>query len=65
MLEHPIVEITEKGIRTAEGEVEVDIIIAAIGYDALTGAMLSIDIEGRDGRKLKDKWPMAGVRILD
>ncbi|MDO9367329.1 MAG: NAD(P)/FAD-dependent oxidoreductase [Sphingopyxis sp.] len=59
-LEHPILEITEKGIRTAEGEVEVDIIIAAIGYDALTGAMLSIDIEGRDGRRLKDKWADGG-----
>lgn len=59
-LEQPIVEITEKGIRTAEGDVEVDIIIAAIGYDALTGAMLSIDIEGRDGRQLKDKWAKGG-----
>lgn len=59
-LEHPILEITETGIRTAEGEVEVDIIIAAIGYDALTGAMLSIDIQGRDGRSLKDKWAEGG-----
>ncbi|APW71680.1 flavin-containing monooxygenase [Sphingopyxis granuli] len=59
-LEHPIVEITEKGIRTDQGEVEVDIIIAAIGYDALTGAMLSIDVKGKDGRSLKDKWAEGG-----
>jgi cation diffusion facilitator CzcD-associated flavoprotein CzcO len=54
------VEITEKGIRTDQGEVEVDIIIAAIGYDALTGAMLSIDVKGKDGRSLKDKWAEGG-----
>lgn len=59
-LEQPIVAITERGIRTSAGEVEVDIIIAAIGYDALTGAMLSIDIKGRDGRRLKDKWAEGG-----
>lgn len=59
-LEDPILEITEKGIRTAQGEVEVDIIIAAIGYDALTGAMLSMDIRGRDGRTLNDKWAGGG-----
>lgn len=59
-LEHPIVEITEKGIRTDQGEVEVDIIIAAIGYDALTGAMLSMDVKGRGGRTLKEKWADGG-----
>ena len=59
-LEHPIIEITENGIRTADGVVEVDVIIAAIGYDALTGAMLSIDIEGKEGRSLKDKWADGG-----
>lgn len=59
-LEHPIIDFTENGIRTAEGVVEVDVIIAAIGYDALTGAMLSIDIEGKEGRSLKEKWAEGG-----
>jgi len=53
----PIVEITEKGVRTRSGgEVELDTIIFATGYDALTGALLSFDVVGRDGRSLKDKW---------
>lgn len=52
----PIVEITEKGVRTESGEVELDILIFATGYDALTGALLAFDVVGRDGRKLNDHW---------
>ncbi|MGO4843316.1 cyclohexanone monooxygenase, partial [Rhizobiaceae sp. 2RAB30] len=48
--------ITEKGIRTESGETELDILIFATGYDALTGALLAFDVVGRDGRTLKDKW---------
>lgn len=63
-LEEPILEITERGLRTRSGEVEVDIIIAATGYDALTGAMLSIDIKGKGGRSLADKWADGGRSYL-
>ena len=52
----PVVEITEKGIRTESGETELDILIFATGYDALTGALLAFDVVGRNGRTLKDKW---------
>ena len=52
----PIVEFTEKGLRTTDAEYELDIIITATGFDAITGAMARIDIEGIGGRKLKDKW---------
>jgi len=52
----PIVEITPKGIRTQSGETELDILIFATGYDALTGALLAFDVVGRDGRTLKEKW---------
>lgn len=52
----PIEEITATGIRTSRGHVELDIIIAANGYDALTGAMLAIDITGRGGARLSDHW---------
>lgn len=55
-LKHPIVEITEKGVRTEAGETELDILIFATGYDALTGALLAFEVVGRDGRTLKDKW---------
>ncbi|RRH73002.1 flavin-containing monooxygenase [Falsigemmobacter faecalis] len=55
-VEDPILEITEKGIRLGSGEVELDMIIFATGYDGLTGALMAFDVEGRDGLTLKDKW---------
>ncbi|GAB5460933.1 flavin-containing monooxygenase [Hoeflea alexandrii] len=55
-LKDPIVEITENGIRTEAGEVELDMIIFATGYDALTGALMAFRVEGRDGRSINDKW---------
>lgn len=48
----PIVEITPKGIRTHETEYDLDIIVFALGFDALTGALLHMDIRGRDGLAL-------------
>lgn len=52
----PIVEVTEKGIRTALKEHEVDAIVYATGYDAITGALTRVDIQGRNGTTLKAKW---------
>jgi cyclohexanone monooxygenase len=52
----PIERITPTGIRTAEGEYEVDIIVVATGFDAYTGSLLAMDIQGRDGLALKDRW---------
>ena len=55
-VEDPILEITEKGVRLESGEIELDMIIYATGFDGLTGALLAFEIEGRDGQRLKDKW---------
>jgi cyclohexanone monooxygenase len=52
----PIEEITEKGPRTTEAKYEVDAVVFATGFDAMTGALSEIAITGRDGRRLKDKW---------
>jgi len=60
----PIVEITEKGIRTESGETELDALIFATGYDALTGALLAFDVRGKDGRTLEDKWKDGPVSYL-
>jgi cyclohexanone monooxygenase len=57
----PIVEITLRGVRTEDAEYEVDSIVFATGFDAMTGALLSIDIQGRDGLRLAEKWA-AGPR---
>ncbi|MCD2172539.1 flavin-containing monooxygenase [Rhizobium sp. C4] len=55
-LEEPIVEITEKGVRTEGREIELDMLIFATGYDGLTGALLAFDVVGRNGQKVNDKW---------
>lgn len=52
----PIKEITSKGIRTADGEYELDAIVFATGFDGMTGSLFKIDIRGRNGVALKEKW---------
>ena len=59
--EEPIVEVTEKGIRTTEGDYEFDVIVYATGFDAMTGALLRMNITGRNGEPLAEKWE-AGPR---
>jgi cation diffusion facilitator CzcD-associated flavoprotein CzcO len=55
-LEEPIEEITPAGIRTSRREIELDVIIGATGFDAFTGALLAIDITGKEGCSLREKW---------
>ena len=52
----PIQEITPRGIRTSEEEFEFDAIVFATGFDAMTGTFMKIDIRGRDGIALSDRW---------
>ena len=57
----PIERITPRGIRTAEAEYPLDIIVFATGFDAMTGPLLRLNIEGRGGRRLAEAWE-AGPR---
>lgn len=52
----PIVEITERGVRTATREIELDMLILATGYDGLTGALTAFDVVGRRGDTVNEKW---------
>ena len=52
----PIECITRTGIRTSAGEHALDTIVFATGYDALTGALARIDVQGLAGRQLSVKW---------
>jgi len=54
--ETPIERVTAKGIKTSDAEYEFDMIIFATGFDAITGAFDRIDIRGKGGQKLRDKW---------
>jgi cyclohexanone monooxygenase len=57
----PVERLTQAGIRTSASEYELDVIVFATGFDAMTGALLSIDIRGRGGLTLREKWS-AGPR---
>jgi cyclohexanone monooxygenase len=57
----PIEEITETGIRTTDGHHDLDVIVCATGFDAMTGALMRIDIRGRGGTTLGQAWE-AGPR---
>ena len=52
----PVDRITPDGIVTKNATYDIDAIVFATGYDAVTGALSRIDIRGRDGLKLRDKW---------
>ncbi len=52
----PIAEITSTGLRTQAREFELDDIAFATGFDAMTGALLNIDISVEEGPRLGDKW---------
>jgi cation diffusion facilitator CzcD-associated flavoprotein CzcO len=52
----PIVEITERGVRTQSGETALDMLILATGYDGLTGALTAFDVVGRNGQTVNEKW---------
>jgi cation diffusion facilitator CzcD-associated flavoprotein CzcO len=57
----PITAVTARGVATTAGEYALDMIVFAIGFDAITGAVLDIDIRGEDGLSLGTKWA-AGPR---
>ena len=59
----PIEEITPTGIRTRDRRIDVDVIVFAIGFDAITGALTEIDIRGTGGTTLAEKWAR-GPRTL-
>src|SRR3954452_9537775 len=53
---NPIEQILPNGLRAGDQVYEVDALVLATGFDAMTGSVAKIDITGRDGRTLNDKW---------
>jgi cation diffusion facilitator CzcD-associated flavoprotein CzcO len=56
LAETPLERITETGVRTTGADYEFDVIIYATGFDAITGSFDHIDIRGRNGLTLREKW---------
>jgi cyclohexanone monooxygenase len=52
----PIDRITPDGLKTTDQEYPLDVLVFATGFDAVTGALLAIDIKGVGGASLRDVW---------
>jgi cation diffusion facilitator CzcD-associated flavoprotein CzcO len=52
--------VTPSGIRTDQRSYDLDVIVYATGFDAMTGALSRIDIRGRDGLSLGEFWATEG-----
>jgi cyclohexanone monooxygenase len=56
----PILEVTPTGISTEQGSYDLEVIVYATGFDAMTGALTRIDVRGRGGMSLRDFWAVEG-----
>jgi len=56
-----IEQITSSGVQTEQGHFEFDALVYATGFDAMTGALLKVDIRGKEDIPLSQKWE-AGPR---
>lgn len=59
-----IERIVPSGIETAQGSFEIDALVYATGFDAMTGTILRIDIEGSRGARLRDAWKAGPASYL-
>jgi cyclohexanone monooxygenase len=53
---NPIEQILPNAVRAGDKEYEVDALVLATGFDAMTGSVAKIDIRGRNGQTLNRKW---------
>jgi cyclohexanone monooxygenase len=58
--ETAITEITPSGVRTTDEHVALDALVFATGFDAMTGSITRLDIRGRGGVSLKQRWATDG-----
>ena len=59
ILGNPIQRITSTGLEMADRSFDFDMIVYATGFDAITGAFDRIDLRGKGGERLKEKWRQA------
>ncbi|HEY3794637.1 MAG TPA: hypothetical protein VGM09_22670, partial [Bradyrhizobium sp.] len=60
----PIEAITPNGVKTGGREYPLDILILATGFDSGTGAMLKVDVRGKNGQHFRDKWADGPITYL-
>jgi len=54
--EPPIETITHNAVRAQGRDFEIDALVFATGFDAMTGALTKIDVRGKDAASLRERW---------
>lgn len=54
--EAPIDAITPRGLQAGGREYDFDTLVLATGFDAVTGTLMRLDLRGRGGLRIQDKW---------
>jgi len=62
--ERPIERITPRGLVAGGREYEFDALVLATGFDAMTGTLMRLDLRGRGGRPIRDKWAAGPLNYL-
>lgn len=62
--ETPITRVTPRGLQVGDQHYDLDVLIYATGFDAVTGSFDQIDIRGKGGASLKDVWQDGPVTYL-
>ena len=61
---HPIEAVSPRGVVCGGREVALDTLVLATGFDAYTAPMMRIDLRGRDGLRIADKWRAGPANYL-
>ena len=62
--EHPIDEVTPTGLKTNGRTYSFDALVLATGFDAMTGTLMRLDLRGRDGLSIQQKWRAGPLNYL-
>jgi len=62
--ETPLLGFTETGARVGDGDIALDAMVFATGFDAITGALSKIDIRGRDAVRLQEVWQQGATSLI-
>ncbi|MEK4025903.1 MULTISPECIES: flavin-containing monooxygenase [unclassified Sporosarcina] len=54
--DNPIECVVENGVKLRNETIECDVIVFATGYEAMTGSLLKLNIQGRNGQTIQEKW---------
>ena len=61
---HPIDEITPTGLKTGGHDYAFDALVLATGFDAMTGTLMALDLRGRGGLSIQQKWRSGPLNCL-